>query len=37
MFLLVGSAPVTMRTESEEAAPVAESVSLRRPPVTNPA
>ena len=37
MFLLVGLGSVTMRTESEEAAPVAESVSLRRRPVTNPA
>ena len=37
MFLLVGLGSVTMRTESEEAAPVAESLSLRRRPVTNPA
>ena len=37
MFLLVGLGSVTMRTESEEATPVAESVSIRRRPVTSPA
>ena len=37
MFLLVGLGSVTLRTETEEAAPVAESVAIRRRPDTNPA
>ena len=37
MFLLVGLGSVVMQTESDETAPVAESVPLRRRPVTNPA
>jgi O-antigen ligase len=36
LFILVGLGAVAMRSEAEETAPVAESVSIRRPPVTNP-
>ena len=37
MFLFVGLGSVTLRTGSEEASPVAESVSIGPRPVTNPA
>ena len=37
LFLLVGLGSVAMQADPTEAAPVAESVSFRRRPVTNPA